>query len=171
MVRCRVRETALAGRPARAVVVVADAAYHGASLGDLSTCVTWTTRLPRNAVLYHQAPAPTGQRGRPRLKGDRIGTPVQAAATGAWRTVSVARCGRGDTVIVAVLGCLWSGVFGPLSVRMVLIRDLNTAPVRSSSAGSPRHNPFHAYGFERGDAVGGEDAEAVLFAAFVYPSG
>lgn len=69
--------TVIAGRvPERRVHVVADAAYHGKGLRDLPAMVTWTTRLPRNAVLYHRAPKPTGKRGRPRLKGDRIGTPL-----------------------------------------------------------------------------------------------
>ena len=76
--------TTIAGRaPGRRVHVVADAAYHGKSLRDLPAQISWTTRLPRNAVLYHRAPAPTGKRGRPRCKGDRIGTPAQAAATAA----------------------------------------------------------------------------------------
>jgi hypothetical protein len=115
--------------PGRQVHVVADAAYHGKSLRDLPSTVTWTTRLPRNAVLYQRAPAPTGKRGRPRLKGDRIGTPAQAAATAVWRTVSVARYGRSDTVSIAVLDCLWYGVFGPTPVRMVLVRDRQTGPM------------------------------------------
>jgi hypothetical protein len=122
--------TTIAARvPGRRVHVVADAAYHGKCLRDLPATVTWTTRLPRNAVLYQRAPAPTGKRGRPRLKGDRIGTPAQAAATAVWRTVSVARYGRTDTVSVAVLDCLWYGVFGPTPVRMVLVRDRQTGPL------------------------------------------
>jgi hypothetical protein len=68
----------IAGRvPGRRVHVVADAAYHGKGLRELPTQVSFTTRLPRNAVLYHRAPARTGRRGRPRLKGDRIGSPAQ----------------------------------------------------------------------------------------------
>jgi hypothetical protein len=63
------------------------------------------------------------------LKGDRIGTPAQAAATAMWRTVSVARYGRSDTVSIAVLDCLWYGVFGPTPVRMVLVRDRQTRPM------------------------------------------
>jgi hypothetical protein len=122
--------TIIAARvPHRLVHVVADAAYHGGCLRDLPAGVSWTTRLPRNAVLYQRAPAPTGRRGRPRLKGDRIGTPAQAAATGEWRTVSVARYGRADTVSIATLDCLWYGVFGPLPVRMVLVRDRPDAPM------------------------------------------
>ncbi|HEX5994821.1 MAG TPA: hypothetical protein VFY84_06735 [Jiangellales bacterium] len=97
--------------PGRRVHMVADAAYHGKGLRDLAAQISWTNRLPRNAGLYHRAPAPTGKRGRPRLKGDRIGTP------------DVARYGRSDTVSIAVLDCLWYGVFGPQPVRMVLIRD------------------------------------------------
>jgi hypothetical protein len=121
--------TAIAGRvPSRRLHVVADAAYHGKSLRDLPATVSWTTRLPRNAVLYHRAPAPTGRRGRPRLKGDRIGTPAHAAATAVWQTVSVARYGRVDTVGVAMLDCLWYGVFAAIPVRMVLVRDRQTGP-------------------------------------------
>jgi hypothetical protein len=122
--------TTIAARvPHRRLHVVADAAYHGKSLRDLPATVTWTTRLPRNAVLYHRAPAPAGKRGRPRLKGDRIGTPVQAAATAVWRTVSVARYGRTDTVSIAVLDCLWYGVFAATPVQMVLVRDRQTGPM------------------------------------------
>ena len=122
--------TRIAGRLAgRRVHVVADAAYHGKALRDLPAEVTFTTRLPRNAVLYHRAPAPTGKRGRPRLKGDRIGTPAEAAATASLRTVTVARYGRVDTVSIAVLDCLWYGVFGPLPVRMILVRDRDKGPM------------------------------------------
>jgi hypothetical protein len=122
--------TTIAARvPGRHLHVVADAAYHGKSLRDLPARISWTTRLARNAVLYHRAPARSGKRGRPRLKGDRIGTPYEAAATAAWRTVSVARYGRVDTVSIAVLDCLWYGVFGPQPVRMVLVRDRETGPM------------------------------------------
>ena len=65
-----VRQLALAF-PARLVHVVADAAYHGPALRTLPENVTWTCRIPRNAVLYALAPPRTGKRGRPRTKGDR----------------------------------------------------------------------------------------------------
>ena len=61
--------------PARLVHVVADAAYHGPALRTLPENVTWTCRIPRNAVLYALAPPRTGRRGRPRTKGERPGTP------------------------------------------------------------------------------------------------
>ncbi|GHB83736.1 hypothetical protein GCM10010347_63270 [Streptomyces cirratus] len=58
---------------------MADAAYHGKALRHLPGRITFTTRLPANAVLYDLAPPPTGRRGRPALKGDRLGTPVDLA--------------------------------------------------------------------------------------------
>jgi hypothetical protein len=119
--------TIVARLPGRRIHVVADAAYHAKSLQTLPDNVTWTTRLPRNATLYHRAPKPTGKRGRPRLKGDKIGKPAQAAAKLPWRAVKVARYGRVETVRIAVVDCLWYGVFGPLPVRMVLVRDRDDA--------------------------------------------
>jgi hypothetical protein len=49
--------------PDRTVHVVPDAACHGPALRDLPASVTWTCRLPRNAVLYDLAPPRTGKRG------------------------------------------------------------------------------------------------------------
>ena len=115
----------------RRIHVVADAAYHGKQLKDLPEQVTWTTRLPRNATLYHRAPARTGKRGRPRLKGDRLGRPAEVAATLVWQTLDVARYGRRATVHIAVIDCLWYGAFGPQPVRMICLRDRGeaTAPM------------------------------------------
>jgi hypothetical protein len=74
--------TTIAARvPGRHLHVVADAACHGKSLRDLPARITWTTRLPHNAVLYHRAPAPQRETGTPRTKGDRIDTPYEAADT------------------------------------------------------------------------------------------
>ncbi|MFE5587143.1 transposase [Kitasatospora sp. NPDC056531] len=58
----------------RRIHVVADAAYHGKALRTLPATCTFTTRLPASAVLYDLAPPPTGRRGRPALKGKRLGT-------------------------------------------------------------------------------------------------
>ena len=80
--------------PGRMVHVVADAAYHGPALRTLPGNVTWTCRIPRNAVLYDLAPPRTGRRGRPRTKGDRLGTADDIAAAAAWATVTVTAYGR-----------------------------------------------------------------------------
>jgi hypothetical protein len=109
--------------PDRAIHLAGDAAYHGKPLQDLPARVTWTTRIQRNAVLFELAPPPTGRRGRPRTKGDRIGTPAQAAAGAAWRQATVARYGHIDTVQLAEVVCLWYGALGKRTGRLIAVRD------------------------------------------------
>ncbi|WP_246144809.1 IS701 family transposase [Actinacidiphila oryziradicis] len=67
--------------PDRPLHVAGDAAYHGKALRDLPVTCTFTTRLPAPSVLFALAPPRTGKRGRPALKGTRLGTPAQLAAT------------------------------------------------------------------------------------------
>lgn len=111
----------------RRLHVVADAAYHGKALRHLPEQITVTTRLPANAVLFDLALPPTGRRGRPRLKGDRLGTPADLAAAATFTTVQVKRYGRIDTVRVAEVRCLWYGSFHTQPVRVILLRDDDTA--------------------------------------------
>jgi hypothetical protein len=85
----------------RPLHVVADAAYHGRALRHLPEAITLTTRLPACAVLFDLAPPPTGKRGRPRLKGVRLGTPAELAETATFTTGRVARYGRTDQVRMA----------------------------------------------------------------------
>lgn len=105
----------------RPVHGVGDAAYHGQAL--LVDGATWTTRLPANAALYAPAPSRTGKRGRPALKGAKLGKPEQVAATVVWRRVSVTRYGWTEMVETAELDCLWYGSFANTSGRVVLVRD------------------------------------------------
>jgi hypothetical protein len=107
--------------PERRIHVVGDAAYHGRPL--LIAGATMTTRLPANAVLFVLAPPPTGKRGRPRRKGDRLGTPTDMAATATWRTVPARRYGRTGTVQVAEIPSIWYGAFGNTVGRTVLVRE------------------------------------------------
>ncbi|MBF8193702.1 hypothetical protein ITP53_50105 [Nonomuraea sp. K274] len=63
-----------------------DAAYHGKPLHTLPKAVSWTCRIPRNAVLYELPPTPVAkQRGRPRTKGERLGQVAELAATRSWK--------------------------------------------------------------------------------------
>jgi len=113
--------------PGRMVHVVADAAYHGPALRTLPGNVTWTCRIPRNAVLYDLAPPRTGRRGRPRTKGDRLGTPGEIAATAAWATVTVTCYGHDQVKHAAEVTCLWYGSWHTRTVRLILTRDEHTA--------------------------------------------
>jgi hypothetical protein len=107
----------------RRVHITADAAYRGPAWRRLPGCATLTTRLPRNAVLYAPAPPPTGKRGRPRAKGERLGTPADLAAPAAWHTTTVTRYGITTTVEAARIVCLWYGSLHTTPVAVILIRD------------------------------------------------
>jgi hypothetical protein len=79
--------------PEREVVVVGDGSY--AILDLLHACqsllnpVTMITRLRLDAALYEPAPPPTGKRGRPRKKGQRLPTLQQVLdhPDTVWETV------------------------------------------------------------------------------------
>lgn len=101
---------ALAERfPDRTIHVVGDAAYGCGAFAGLGDDMSMTTRARSNAVFYESAPPRTGHRGRPRLKGHRIGTPTQIAHSARWRTVSVCRYGSTDTVQITERRALWYG--------------------------------------------------------------
>jgi hypothetical protein len=120
-----VRQLAVAF-PGRIIHVVADAAYHGPALRTLAPTVTWTCRIPRNAVLYDLAPPRTGRRGRPRSRGERLGTAEHIAAAARWATVTVTAYGRRETRQVAALTCLWYGSWRTRRVRLILARNQRT---------------------------------------------
>src|SRR5712691_588779 len=110
--------------PGRRLNVVADAAYHGPALRALPSNVTWTCRLPRTSVLYGLAPPRTGRRGRPRTRGERLGTPADLARNATWTTHQVLTYhGRTDIKHIATVRCLWYGSFHTRAVTVVLVRD------------------------------------------------
>jgi hypothetical protein len=111
----------------RRLHVVADAAYHGPALRALPANVTWTCRLPRTAVLYDLAPPRTGRRGRPKTKGERLGTPADLAGSATWTTRRVVTYHRRtDIKHIATVRCLWYGSFRTRPVTVVLVRDQAT---------------------------------------------
>jgi hypothetical protein len=111
--------------PGREVHGTGDAAFHGKPLVIQDT--TWTTRLPSSAVLHELKPPPTGKRGRPRQKGDRIGTCADAAGTADWRDVTVPAYGKTTRMQVSARPALWHGSFGPPPGQLVLARDPDSA--------------------------------------------
>ncbi len=119
--------------PQREIVAVADRAY--ASLKLLERCrtltkpITFITRLRLDAALYEPAPARRpGQRGRPRLKGERLPnlSVVAEAPNTVWKLTTIANWyGSGERMVeVASETAVWysTGLFA-VPVRWVLIRD------------------------------------------------
>ena len=107
--------------PGRLVHGTGDAAFHGESL--IVEGSTWTTRLPANAVLYGPRPPRTGRRGRPKVKGDRLGTCAQIAAQAAWAGAVIHVYGHDTAVQIAAADALWHGSFKTAPGRVVLVRD------------------------------------------------
>jgi hypothetical protein len=62
------------------------------------------------------------QRGRPRAKGARIGTPADLAA-GPGRTATVTRYGKTACVSIHERRCLWPGVFRSRPVRVIAVAE------------------------------------------------
>jgi hypothetical protein len=122
----RLVEALAAALPGRRLDVVADSAYAGKVLRGLPDSVTWTTRLRSNASLYELAPRRTGKRGRPRLQGAKLASLASLARSVQFTPTTVARYGTATTVSIAVVRCLWYGVFGPQAVQVVLVRDKST---------------------------------------------
>jgi hypothetical protein len=112
--------------PGRAVHVVADAHCHGPALRHLPPGVTWTTRLPKNAVLYQPAPPRVRKPGRPPRKGPRLGTWAQMAASASWQRAAVHVYGRDTAEDLAEVTCLWYGCLDVIPVRVILARDTAT---------------------------------------------
>ena len=109
----------------RAVHGVGDAAFHGKPLVIEGT--TWTTRLPASAVLYGPRPPRTGKRGRPRVKGARLGKPAQIAAGATWQEVTVTCYGATTAMQASVTAALWHGSFGTAPGRLVLVKEPGSA--------------------------------------------
>lgn len=113
----------LAVFPHRRLHLVGDAAYHGKALRDLPERCTWTCRMQRNGVFYAPAPPPTGRRGHPAWKGQRLGNPGEIAETATFTRHTVQRYGRTESVLIAVIDGLWWGAFHRRPCRLVLISD------------------------------------------------
>jgi SRSO17 transposase len=109
--------------PDRDIHIVADAAYGCSAFMGLGEGMTMTTRAKANAVFSQLAPPRTGKRGRPRVKGERIGTPADIARSARWKAVSVSRYGTTSTVQVTEVTCLWYGTWRTDTVRVILVRE------------------------------------------------
>jgi DDE superfamily endonuclease len=113
--------------PDRQFHLAGDAAYAGKTLRGLPERVSVTTRLRCDAALYAlPGPRRPGQRGRPRVKGDRLPELIVLAALVRvrWQQAVVWCYGTRHTKELASLVCLWPTVFGAQPVRVVLVRPI-----------------------------------------------
>jgi len=110
--------------PARIVELVMDGAYASRAWQGLPERVSVTTRMRANAAVFKLAPAPTGKRGRPALKGERLRSLAQLAKTAAFETVTITGPdGRQRTAHIHAFVCLWYTPFHTRAIKVILIRN------------------------------------------------
>jgi hypothetical protein len=85
--------------------------------------------VPSHAVLREvhpevgNPPCMRGRRGRPRLIGERIGTPAELAAARPSVPAELTRYGRTAKVSICERRCLWYGVFSSRPVRAIIVTE------------------------------------------------
>jgi hypothetical protein len=109
--------------PTRSVELVIDGAYATRAWRGLPDRVTVTTRMRANAAVFALAPPRTGKRGRPALKGARLASLAQLAASAVFEPVTISGPdGRTRVEHVWRTSCLWYGPFHTRPVVIMLIR-------------------------------------------------
>ena len=151
--------------PGRDIHAVADAAYAGKELRQLSPQVTWTTRLRKDAALHDLPPVRTGRRGRPRVKGGRLPSLARLAARADFTPVTVTRRPRARRA----LGWRW------LADRHRRVRRCaRMAPGRlqASSSSADCSSPDWSWARESGFAPGSAVSSSAAWSssAWVSPS-
>jgi hypothetical protein len=119
----------------RDIHAVGDSAYGCGAFAGLGDGMTMTTRAKANATFYHLAPPRTGKRGRPALKGTRLGTPTDIATSTTWKTVTVSRYGTTSTVKITERICLWYGTWRTDTVRVILVKNTGRTTKTSTTSG------------------------------------
>ncbi len=113
----------LARFPTRIVELVMDGAYATKAWRGLPERVTLTTRMRSNAAVFALAPPRTGKRGRPALKGARLASLAQLAASAVFEAVTITGPDAKTRVEhVWRTTCLWYGPFHTRPVTVMLIR-------------------------------------------------
>jgi len=113
----------LARFPTRIAELVMDGAYATKAWQGLPDRVTVTTRMRANAAVFKLAPPKTGKRGRPALKGERLGSLAQLAANAVFAPVTITSPdGRSRVEHLWRTTCLWYGPFHTRPVTIMLIR-------------------------------------------------
>ena len=109
--------------PTRVVELVMDGAYATKAWRGLPAHVTVTTRMRANAAVFALAPPRTGKRGRPALKGARLASLTNLAASAVFEPVTITGPdGRSRVEHVWQTTCLWYGPFHTRPIVIMLIR-------------------------------------------------
>lgn len=120
---CRALDTVAAWFPDRRIRCCADGAFASALIPKGNHRITVISRIRRDAALYERKPTSTGKRGRPRLRGERIGTPTQIGAKARrWHTVITDQRGHPQARRVHARTVLWYAV-SKVPVLLVISRD------------------------------------------------
>ncbi len=120
----KVIDIVLARFSTRIVELMMDGTYATKAWQGLPDRVTVTTRMRANAAVFKLAPPRTGRRGRPALKGERLGSLAQLAATAVFAPVTITSLdGRTRVEHVWRTTCLWYGPFYTHPVTIILVRE------------------------------------------------
>ena len=107
--------------------VVGDSEYSGKSVSrHLPATGDLIGRMPMDAALYAEPPAPTpGRLGRPRKKGERLPNPAELARSRRvkWAKTRVGIYGRRARVWYKTVRALWYNSAGTRLLRIVVVRD------------------------------------------------
>ncbi len=116
-------DTVIKRFPQRVIELVMDGAYATKAWRGLPDYVTVTTRMRSNAAVFALTPPRTGKRGRPALKGARMASLAQLAASAVFAPVTITGPDRRSRVEhVWRTTCLWYGPFHTRPVVIMLIR-------------------------------------------------
>lgn len=110
--------------PTRQIYLVADG-FYAPLAGKLSLGIHLVSRIRSDAAIYRKAPKKVaGQRGRPRIRGERLPTPEQIAATAKdWKKVKTLERGKAKTRLTITRHVVWHKVLPGKYIRLVISRD------------------------------------------------
>lgn len=110
----------------RRIELCADSYYANRKLRELPEGVSACVRLRSNAVFWEPAPRQRlPRRGRPRVRGERIGAVRQLAALPPQRftRLTLRRQGADRLIEFVSFDCIWYRVLGQRPVRLVIARE------------------------------------------------
>lgn len=120
---CQALDTVATWFPKRCIRCCADGAFASCLIPKGNHRITVISRIRRDAALFKPKPKATGKRGRPRLRGARLGTPTQIGArVKRWSAVTTDQRGQPKARKVYAQTVLWYAVT-KVPVLLVISRD------------------------------------------------